>query len=84
MLFEIGGIINEVRFAERDGDDSPSGDCQLEATRDGLDFVPAPAHTPSAMAQSARPRHHYTYADYLAYERDSRLKHEFIDIDNPA
>jgi len=29
------------------------------------------------MAQSAPPRHHYTYAEYLTYERDSGLKHEF-------
>jgi len=26
-----------------------------------------------------RVRHHYTYAEYLAYERDSGLKHEFDD-----
>ena len=31
------------------------------------------------MLQSARPRHRYTYAEYLAYERDSGLKHEFDD-----
>jgi Uma2 family endonuclease len=31
------------------------------------------------MAQPARPRHHYSYADYLAYERDSALKHEYVD-----
>ncbi len=31
------------------------------------------------MAQSARPRHRYTFAEYLAYERDSALKHEFCD-----
>jgi len=29
------------------------------------------------MAQTALPRHHYSYAEYLAYERDSGLKHEF-------
>lgn len=29
------------------------------------------------MAQSAPPRHRYTYAEYLAYERDSELKHEY-------
>ena len=29
------------------------------------------------LAQPARPRHHYSYAEYLAYERDSGLKHEF-------
>jgi Uma2 family endonuclease len=29
------------------------------------------------MVQPARPRHHYTYAEYLAYERDSGLKHEY-------
>lgn len=27
----------------------------------------------------ARPRHHYSYDEYLAYERDSGLKHEFDD-----
>jgi hypothetical protein len=27
--------------------------------------------------QPARPRHRYSYGDYLAYERDSGLKHEF-------
>ena len=31
------------------------------------------------MVQIARPRHRYTYAEYLAYERDSGLKHEFDD-----
>jgi Uma2 family endonuclease len=31
------------------------------------------------MAQSVRPRHHYSYEEYLAYERDSGLKHEFDD-----
>jgi Uma2 family endonuclease len=31
------------------------------------------------MAQPARPRHRYTYAEYLAYERDSGLKHEYDD-----
>ena len=31
------------------------------------------------MTQPARPRHHYTYAEYLAYERDSALKHEYED-----
>jgi Uma2 family endonuclease len=29
------------------------------------------------MVQSARPRHHYSYAEYLAYERDCALKHEW-------
>lgn len=31
------------------------------------------------MTQPARPRHRYTYAEYLAYERDSGLKHEYDD-----
>jgi Uma2 family endonuclease len=31
------------------------------------------------MAQPLRPRHRYSYAEYLAYERDSGLKHEFED-----
>lgn len=31
------------------------------------------------MAQPARPRHQYSYAEYLAYEQDSGLKHEFDD-----
>lgn len=31
------------------------------------------------MAQPVRPRHRYTYAEYLAYERDSGLKHEYDD-----
>lgn len=31
------------------------------------------------MAQGARPRHRYSYAEYLAYERDSGLKHEYDD-----
>lgn len=28
---------------------------------------------------TARPRHRYTYAEYLAYEQDSGLKHEYED-----
>src|SRR5215204_3759587 len=31
------------------------------------------------MAQPARQRHRYTYDQYLAYERDSGLKHEYDD-----
>ena len=31
------------------------------------------------MTQPARPRHRYTYAEYLVYERDSGLKHEYED-----
>ena len=31
------------------------------------------------MAQPAPPRHRYTYAEYLAYEQDSGLKHEYDD-----
>jgi Uma2 family endonuclease len=31
------------------------------------------------MAQPAPPRHRYSYAEYLAYERDSDLKHEYDD-----
>ena len=31
------------------------------------------------MAQPARQPHRYTYAEYLGYERDSGLKHEFED-----
>lgn len=31
------------------------------------------------MAQLVRPRHRYTYDEYLAYERDSARKHEFDD-----
>ena len=31
------------------------------------------------MPGPARSRHRYTYAEYLAYERDSELKHEFDD-----
>jgi len=31
----------------------------------------------SGMAQPAPPRHRYSYAEYLAYERDSGLKHEY-------
>jgi Uma2 family endonuclease len=31
------------------------------------------------MAQPVRPGHRYTYAEYLEYERDSGLKHEFED-----
>lgn len=31
------------------------------------------------MAEPARPRHSYSYAEYLAYEQDSGLKHEFYD-----
>lgn len=33
------------------------------------------------MTAPARSRHRYTYAEYLAYERDSGLKHEFDDGD---
>jgi Uma2 family endonuclease len=29
------------------------------------------------MAQPAHPRHRYSYAEYLAYEQDSGLKHEY-------
>ena len=32
-----------------------------------------------AMAQALVPQHRYTYAEYLAYERDSALKHEYVD-----
>jgi Uma2 family endonuclease len=31
------------------------------------------------MAQPSRSAHRYTYAEYLAYERDSALKHDFDD-----
>lgn len=31
------------------------------------------------MVQVSRSRHHYTYAEYLAYERDSGFKHDFDD-----
>jgi Uma2 family endonuclease len=31
------------------------------------------------MRQPARARHRYSYAEYLAYERDSGLKHEYED-----
>jgi Uma2 family endonuclease len=31
------------------------------------------------MAQPTQQRHRYTYAEYLAYERDSVLKHEYDD-----
>jgi hypothetical protein len=31
------------------------------------------------MAQLTRPHHHHTYDEYLAYERDSVLKHEWYD-----
>ena len=31
------------------------------------------------MAQPAPPRHRYSYAEYLAYEQDSGLKHEYDD-----
>jgi Uma2 family endonuclease len=31
------------------------------------------------MAQPELPKRHYTYAEYLVYERDSRLKHEYIN-----
>jgi Uma2 family endonuclease len=31
------------------------------------------------MAQLTRPHHHHTYDEYLAYERDSGLKHEWYD-----
>ena len=33
------------------------------------------------MAQASRPHHRHTYAEYLAYERDSGMKHEFFDGD---
>jgi Uma2 family endonuclease len=33
------------------------------------------------MAQPTRPRHRYSYAEYLEYERDSGLKHEYDDGD---
>lgn len=29
-------------------------------------------------AMTTLPRHHYTYEEYLAYERDSERKHEFV------
>lgn len=31
------------------------------------------------MGQTARAQHRYSYAEYLAYERDSELKHEYED-----
>jgi Uma2 family endonuclease len=31
------------------------------------------------MAQATLPKHHYRYAEYLAYERDSLLKHEYVN-----
>lgn len=31
------------------------------------------------MVQPVPPRHRYTYAEYLAYEQDSGLKHEYYD-----
>lgn len=31
------------------------------------------------MALPSRARHRYSYAEYLAYERDSALKHEYVD-----
>lgn len=31
------------------------------------------------MMQVTRPHHRYAYAEYLAYERDSGLKHEYED-----
>lgn len=31
------------------------------------------------MVHVVRSKHHYTYAEYLAYERDSGLKHEYDD-----
>jgi Uma2 family endonuclease len=34
---------------------------------------------PDAMNQVARTRHRYSYAEYLAYERDSGMKHEYDD-----
>jgi Uma2 family endonuclease len=33
------------------------------------------------MSSSHPSRHRYTYAEYLAYERDSGLKHEYVDGD---
>lgn len=45
-----------------------------------LDFGTRPAHDPeSQMTRPARPLHRYTYGEYLEYERDSGLKHEFED-----
>lgn len=35
----------------------------------------------SQMATIGRPRHHYTYAEYVALERESPTKHEFFDGD---
>ncbi len=37
------------------------------------------SHALQRMAQPERPRHRYTYEEYLAYERDSGLKHEYDD-----
>ncbi|HEV2718742.1 MAG TPA: Uma2 family endonuclease [Thermoanaerobaculia bacterium] len=31
------------------------------------------------MTALAEPRHHYTYDEYLSFERDSPTKHEFVD-----
>jgi Uma2 family endonuclease len=46
----------------------------------GLDFSRRAHHDLVAyMAQLSRSPHRYTYAEYLAYERDSSLKHEFDD-----
>jgi hypothetical protein len=30
-------------------------------------------------ASSPHSRHRYSYEEYLAYERDSEMKHEFVD-----
>jgi Uma2 family endonuclease len=52
----------------------------LSAGKDRLDFVGGVTHdSREDMAQPARPRHHYSYAEYVAYERDSGLKHEYED-----
>jgi Uma2 family endonuclease len=31
------------------------------------------------MTALSEPRHHYTYEQYLAFERDAEMKHEFVD-----
>jgi hypothetical protein len=35
--------------------------------------------SPSVVSSPARSRHRYSYQEYLAYERDSGLEHEFED-----
>ena len=66
-------------FSKRTAHDADGTTSFSEARSLMLDFPPSPPHSRRDMAQPSGPQHHYSYAEYLAYERDSTLKHEFYN-----